>query len=484
MRVRLLKEEHKVVLALFSLSLVLISCLSLMHPIRQWDEAVYLNLGHQLSKNPFDYSFSDPRWTDWVPGDMPKAGFRPPVLPYTLAVLCFFGLDLLSAFLIPVVGALSAVVIYFLAKAMFNKRVALYSSVFLLLLPVFILFSQKVLTDVFSTFLISLAIFSFWLGFEKGSDRHKVLFGALFALSILSRYAVLFILPAFPLYLILRNRGLSFMRDKFVFISAAVFFLVISPWLIYGISEYGNPLGPFMHGMRASNYFGGAQPWYFFAESSFSMFSVLSIVFAISLAFIATKKNIRKNHAVLLLLLWFLSFFILSSAMAHKEERYILPLVPPVAMISALFVDGMKRFIRILFVGIVLVMLAFLALSSAIGYQKEYVGDECFLQAAQFLQSTPSDSVVATTEPPIVFYYSERQTALWNLRNFSASSDDFMDYVNENYYGRPVYVLFTEYSMNLSYSENTLSKSAMDSRLQAVYRCPEGGNSSVVYKIR
>jgi 4-amino-4-deoxy-L-arabinose transferase-like glycosyltransferase len=152
-----------------------------------------------------------------VPGDWPKAGYRAPLLPYTLAVLyTLIPYQSLIDLFMPFISALSVVLLYLLAKNLFKEETALYSSIFLTFLPLHVLYSGKILTDVFASFFLTLSVLLFWLGFEKGKNIYKLLFGFFLALSLLARYTTLWVLPLFPIYLILKCKNLSFLKDKFL----------------------------------------------------------------------------------------------------------------------------------------------------------------------------------------------------------------------------------------------------------------------------
>jgi len=473
------KYGTKYLVSLFIAALLLRILFVFESPVKGWDETVYANLGYDLSKNPLDYSFAR-KWSDYVPGDWPKAGFRAPLLPYILSIVYLGNSQILVDLFIPLIGALSIFIVYLLAKALFNKKVALYASLLFVFLPIHVVFSGKILTDVFSTFFITLSILFFWYGFEKRKNTYKMLFGVFLALSLLARYTTLLIIPIFPIYLILRHRNLSFLRDKFIWASICLFFVTLLPWFFYGTIEYNNPLGPFLHAQKARSYWGGTEPWYFFLQYSLSMFSILSIIFLIALVFIACNKVMRKNYAVIFLLIWFFSFFIFISMIPHKEDRFILPITPPLVILSALFLNNLRKYKKTILILVVLI------LAFSTGYQfyqtakKSYVETNlCFLEANKFLQNVEKNALIITDESPIIYFYTKLETHfyprpfnLYNLKNL----------INTYYKNRPVYVLFTQYDMPLDNEENVNIKNMLDYNFEIVFRCPESGNSSLVYK--
>ncbi|MEM5783167.1 MAG: glycosyltransferase family 39 protein [Candidatus Aenigmatarchaeota archaeon] len=477
-----MKNEYKTVFVLFLIALVIRILFVFISPVKIWDETVYANLGYDLSKNPFDYSFANNGWSDFVPGGWPKAGFRAPLLPYTLSIFYFFKLDFLIDFLIPLIGALSVIITFFLAKNMFNEKIAFYSAAFLSFLPLHVYYSGKILTDVFSSFFVILTVIFFWYGFERNVTKFKVLFGIILALSILARYTNLWLIPIFPIYLIFKNRNLSFMKDKWVWLTICIFFAILSPWFIYGIITYNSPLGAFEHALKASSYWGGTQPWYFFFENSFQMFSILSIVFAASLLYIIFNKKTRKDQKIIFLLLWFFMIFVFASIMPHKEDRFFMSLTPPFVIISALFINNIVKYQKFVF-GLIIILLI-LSCSSlfVIVSQNSYSQvNICFLESNLFLKSVENNSVVITDESPIIYYYSKKETHFYP-RPFSINS--IRNLIDKNYNDRPVYILFSEYDMPLDRPENMKIKTILDSNFEIVYKCSENKNLSIIYKYR
>jgi len=374
-------------------------------PVKLWDETVYANLGWDLKLNPLDYSFAH-KWSDYVPGDWPKAGYRAPLLPYTLAVLyTLIHYQSLIDLFMPFIGALSVVLLYLLVKNLFNEEIALYSSIFLTFLPLHVLYSGKILTDVFASFFLTLSVLLFWLGFEKGKNIYKLLFGFFLALSLLARYTTLWVLSLFPIYLILKCKNLSFLKDKFLWYSIAIFFFTLTPWFIYGISEYNNPLGPFLHAQKAASYWGGTQPWHFYFQYSIEIFSILFPLFLLSLAFLITNKKIM-DRKVLLFLLWFLIFLTFAMLTSHKEERFLLPIIPPVVVLSTLLANNSKLLLNLTLV-LMIFHLIYQLYSSIHSYTPVA---SCFLKANEFITKLEDNSVIVTDESPRVYFYTKKET--------------------------------------------------------------------------
>lgn len=481
-------EEYKILFVLFFISLAIRILFSLSLTITDWDAAVYSNLGYDLSRNPFDYSFKNNGWSDYVPSGIdtnfgwPKAGFRAPLLPYFLAIFYFFNLSWLINFFMPIIGGLSVISIFILAEKMFNRNVALFSAIFSAILPINAYYSGKIFTDVFCTFFLILSVLFFWEGFEKGKNKSKILVGIFLGLSVLARYFTILIILAFGLFLIMKNRNFRFLKDRYLLLAIVSFLLVLTPWFIYGLNAYGSPLGPFIHALIAASYWGGVQPWYFYIVNSLSIFSALSILFLASLILILRNRKLQKKSSTRFLLLWFITFFIFFSLAEHKEERFLIPSLPPFIILSSLFLDNLKKFRKFVFSLIILFLIAsllFLFSNVYSDYHQEKT--QCFLDSLNFLKKMPDKSVVITQESPIVNYYTRKETHFYS-NPFTVNN--ILNLITSNYKNRTVYFLFPDYGESLDKTNVPPTKDILLPYFNIVFTCPSKGNQITIYEYR
>lgn len=474
-----MKKEYKFLIFLFLLALIIRVVFVFVEPIQIWDGTVYSNLGYDLSKNFLDYSFANNGWSDAMPwGGWPKAGFRPPVLPYSLSFIYFIGLGNFVKFFMSLVGALSVVLIFFLAKEIFNKKVALYSAIFLTLIPLHVIYSGKILSGIYATFFILLTMFCFWKSFEKGETKYAPFFGIFFALAILTRYTTLWIALIFPIYFLIRDKSLKFLKNKSLWYSILAFFIVLIPWFIYGYFTYGNPLGAFIHGMQGASV-GPPQAWYFFFVNSFEMFSILSLIFLASIIF-AIYKNKLGNKKILFLFLWFFLFLGFAMFLPYKEIRFLLPIVPALCLLSGFFIDKIKKYKKIILISLIFILILsniFLFYDYYNKYHTET--NKCFLEANNFLKNLDNDILVITEASPLIYYYTKKETHFypvpWGLESLNRL-------VEENYNNREVYIFFTEYDMPISDEKHIRIKKDLDNSFEKVFECGKEGGLSVVYK--
>ena len=479
-----MKKEYKILLGIFILALIIRVAFVFASPVKIWDETVYTNLGYDLSNTPFDYSVENNGWSDFIPQSdgfygWPNMGFRAPLLPYLLSLFYLFNLGSLVSFFIAFVGALSVCLVYLLGKKVFNKKVAIYSAIMFLLIPLHVIYSAKILTGVLFTFFVLLTFFSFWKGYEEGDKKYKVLFGVFLALTLLSRYTALWIIPVFFLYFLVRDKSLRFLKDKYLWGAVGVFFLTLVPWFIYGLTTYNNLLGAFIHGAKASAYWGGVQPWYFFFLNWPVMFSIIGFLFVVGVIYILYKKDFLRRE-IYLLLIWFVFFLGMAIYMPHKENRFILAIVPAIVLISGYFIDKIKRHRKLILIGIVIICFLQLVIHFGYVYKNSYTDtNKCFLEGNEFLKNVERDSIVITDESSIIYYYSKKETHFypnpWSLESLRSM-------VENHYKGKDVYIFFTDYDMPLNNEKNIQINYDLNTSFEKSFECYEDEAFSVIYR--
>lgn len=474
-----MKNKTKFLILIFIIALFIRVSFIFVTPLKYWDETVYANLGYDLSKNPFDYSFRNNGWSDFIPYSngnysWPNAGFRPPLLPYLISLFYFLKIDFLIDFLIPLIGAFSVILVYFIGEKFFNERVGLYSALLFCFIPLHVIYSAKLLTDVLFVFLLLLIILFFWMGFEENKNKYKFLFGLFLGLCILCRYNGLWLVGIFGIYLIIRNKGFKFLKDNHFWISFLILILVLSPLFIYSFYTYGNIFGSFIHGSSASSYWGGLQDFAFYFHNWYDMFSVIFYLFLISTFFIFYKKFYLKKE-IYFLILFFILFFILISLMPHKEDRLILPLTIIISLFCGFFLNSFKK-LGLLILILVLIFTSFYLYNYFVTNSAKSYTDEnlCFLRANDFLRNV--NGIVISDESSPIYYYSKKENHFypnpWNMSTFN-------DLIKNNYSPQRVYILF---SPNKQYSniDSEHLKKDLDNIGNLVFICK---NNSRVYKI-
>lgn len=464
--------KAKMLIIILLLSFFIRLAFAYAEPVKWWDETVYASLGWDLKSNPFHYSF-DGNWSDYVPGDWPKAGYRAPLLPYMLAGLFFFSGQnmLLLNMLMPVIGTINVLLVYLLGKKLFSSKIGLYSAAFLALMPLQAFYSGKILTDVLSTTLITLSVFLFVLWLENRSARLGVLTGVSIGLSVLSRYVSVILLPLFLAVLIFKEKNIKFLRNKSFLLLCLSFLLVMLPWFVYGYYEYGNPIGWFWHGQKAAGYWGVFGKWYEILPYFPAMFSITIFLAVFGIAALLKKWKKQNN---ILLISWLFAFVFFSLFLTpYREERYFMQITPALAIMAAVGVESLSRRLkgknpeRIIFRISIMVLSATLALAFVNSISKtDKIKDGCFLNAMNFLKNADGSTIVFTDNSPIVYFYTNKGT------HFQAGSYERMGaLISENYRNRTIYYFWERGNSDISRNDSI------------AFSCPDENSVLKIYEI-
>lgn len=165
-------KENKLILVL----LVLINILIWIYFLKierglWWDEVVYLALGRSVLKGTYG-----------IPPN--RDIFKPIIFPFLVALSFIFNGEITIRIIVEIFSILGVLGTYYLGEKLYDKKIGCLSALFLSSSPLYIFYSQKILTEtVFITF-SSLALTAFYIGIEKNrkfiyisafSDRHKYL---------------------------------------------------------------------------------------------------------------------------------------------------------------------------------------------------------------------------------------------------------------------------------------------------------------------
>jgi len=158
-----------------------------------------------------------------------------PVYPIFLGILFkIFGNNLIYIKLAQCfLGALTCIIIYFIAKELFDKKIALIALLLSGFYPVFIKLSDLLFTEGLFVLVLSIAVLFLIRNLKSSSLQGLFYSGISFGFAALTRQTglglLLFLLPAIFYF---RSKKFTFNKNlKGIFVLIAAFFLVIVPWL-------------------------------------------------------------------------------------------------------------------------------------------------------------------------------------------------------------------------------------------------------------
>tara|TARA_Y100000310_G_scaffold336995_1_gene422954 strand:- start:12861 stop:14411 length:1551 start_codon:yes stop_codon:yes gene_type:complete len=313
-----------------------------------WDEGDYLNIARW-------WAFGSPQW-DVDP-------LRPLLFPFLVAGLFKIGLS--SEFFIRLIPFLSSIIsvvlVYFIGKDLYDKKVGLTSAFMLTVFWSFLFFSFRMLVDVPVAMLWLLSLFLFIRGYEHGQKKCLWLCIPVMVLAFLMKFTGALLAPILVVYLFIVYR-LKPLKDKNLWISIGLGVLTVLPFLWYQFSRFGHPLAFYVKaiGGRAPSPRSMWQTFIDYIKVTFphieTAFLILFIIGFIILLFeliigfdLLWKKRDKNLKANLLLLLTFLVPFLYIVSLGYGryiEERYLFIMYPFMFIIAAKGLFDLSKYIR------------------------------------------------------------------------------------------------------------------------------------------
>ncbi len=202
----------------------------------------------------------------------------------------------------------------------------------------------------------------------------------------------------------------------------AVFSLILLPWLLFAWWWFGTPFPFTLTAKIAQAQSGLWDPFGIGALKWFRDWIVANLLFGIA-AFIGLGICLRRRSVVLLLVLWALTHLVGYTLLGVAfYPWYIAPLVPVLALVAGIGVEGAGRWlygripIRYLAPAFTLVGLALMLVIEwqgdfAAGMALSSPKTRAYTLAAQWLaENTPPDATVDALEVGVIGYYDHRRT--------------------------------------------------------------------------
>ncbi len=272
--------------------------------------------------------------------------FDKPPLPLWLTAVAFkwFGISGYSAILVTgLFGAATVYVAYRFSENLFNDRWAAFLAGIILIFPgYFVDYARRAMVDVTLAFFITLALCALYQG--KRNSKWYLVFGLATAGAILTKSVLgLFPLIIAILYFVWTRQSKEILNPLFL-IGTLVALVLGGAWHITNWLEYGDQFIRFhFDEILISRYFGGdtavpnKSPFYFLGYF-IALFKVYWpwLPFTLAGFWVFGKRAVKENDAACrLLLLWVGVIFIILSLSRAQYLRYLLPIFPAMALITA-----------------------------------------------------------------------------------------------------------------------------------------------------
>ncbi|RLC92674.1 MAG: hypothetical protein DRI39_07855 [Chloroflexi bacterium] len=284
-------------------------------------------------------------------------------------------LYLSSRVLVAVLGTAMILIVYLIGCKLYGKKIGILSAVFLAVMPMAVRDSHYATVDVPMTFLTTVAFFFIVSLAKSGRLRHGLIAGAFVGLAASTKQSGgLLLLPLFTAFVLahvyhdprlanLRSSSLAIARG-FVCSSAAavLLFVVTSPFAVLDHQTFLNDLRFEMDHMATGHgvvFLGTAPGWIHHATDSLRSaltpyLEVASLLGVVSLVAVGAYRLLApnwRNHrqevaAAFLLLSWILPYYLIIGSWEVKFERYVIPLLPFLAITASYAVVRSSELLR------------------------------------------------------------------------------------------------------------------------------------------
>ena len=336
---------------------------NLDNSVPAWDQADYLN-----GALNYWYALQTPQWFDgewwrylWLLSN------KIPPLHYILTTpwLNWFGRGEDAASLVMLVySAMLLVGVYGLGVTLFNRRIAIYAAIFCQLLPGLYYYRLEFLLDYPLTAIVTWSVWLLTLWkISKQSWLWAIAWGISFGLALLLKQTALFFLFVPLLWLLiacLKNR--QWLQVIQLISSIFIGIAICYPWyrtnwlLILTSGKRATVDSAIIEGDPALN---TIDAWlYYFKTLPYLLSWHLLIIPVVGLLLYFISKlfsfdfyrvpslNLKNNHHIRWLLVYFIGGYLLSSLNINKDARYILPLLPVISLFLAIGLQSYNRKLR------------------------------------------------------------------------------------------------------------------------------------------
>ncbi|MBL7206843.1 MAG: glycosyltransferase family 39 protein [Candidatus Aenigmarchaeota archaeon] len=333
----------------------------------------------------------------------------PPLFHFSNAfVFSVFGIsELFGKFVSLLYAILSFSVFYLIISKVFNKKLALVSTILFSLSPISLLFISGVFQDFVSIFWLLLSIYSYVFALEKGKTRFFALTGFFVFLSVMGKQMGGFIILFFICHMLflIKTKENKKQNIKNLIVLLLCFSLPLTPYL-FALQKIG---GFEINKMVAIDYaFDQGEPVSIFDVNYWTSYVARSVndnIFLVFMFPVFLFYILRKNPYWKYMLSYFLLFYILLSLIPNKEPRFAQFFLLPVYLATAYYLLKDRRIL----VGFIVVYFIFSA-SIFVQTLNHYPIDEV---AEKLFNNIPEGGNIATFTDKDPVYSS---AIMWHLR--------------------------------------------------------------------
>ncbi len=377
--------------------------------LTHWDEAWHADISRNVAygeiatliwnKEPF---FDKPPLYFWLSG----------------ATMKVFGVGEFAARLPSVMAGLgTGVVLYFLAIVLFNKSTAILAFIVFTSTIGFLFRARTGNLDALFTFFILASILSFYKFYQQKLVKWSIAMGVILGLGFLTKGALIFLFPLLSLLYIIPRRRHRLLNLPFLTGSIFIGIAISLTWVLFTFLNNGYPFIESFLANQLGKISTSSLFWKNFSlEYIWHLKSGLKLWFIPFIAgFIYVFLKWRNSHKIILII-YFVSLFIVLSFSENKSNWFLMPLYPITALAIAYSLNVLGKKIGKKGTVIIIMISFFISSLQLFFYRDNYIvpdiaGDEAKVALAARDLTTADDVLYLTNYYyPTIVYYSQRQT--------------------------------------------------------------------------
>lgn len=286
---------------------------------------------------------------------------KPPLLFWLIAIPSwFYGsvTPLIARFPSALSAWIGVVILFFWGRRIYGTIQSGLISGGLLLTSYQYFFQARIAkTDMLLCLMILLSLYFFYLGYD-GSRRKPVLFYGLsfffMGLGVLTKGPFGIAIPMLvTIAFLLKEKRMKLLVSKEFLLGYVIVAITALPWVVFFIKGVGWEQTVDL--VKANQILTRKEPIYFYFIEIWVQFFPWSLLLPFLFLYVWGKRGDRLISGESFLLIWFVVLFFLLTLFKYRASRYLLPALPPLALMMGGM--GTKRFLHFLIVFGLLVLI-------------------------------------------------------------------------------------------------------------------------------
>ena len=312
--------------------------------------ALYVNIMEARNFITAREMLNDGNWLLTTINGLPR--YQKPPLPTWLTAFSggIFGLDSLAALRLPaaLMGTLTILATYFFSvRILKNKKLAFIGTLILVSSFYIVLAGRDANWDIFTHAFMMVCIYSLYLLFTSEDKKYQyaLLAAIFFGFSFMSKGPVSLYALLLP-FLIAYGVVYKFKKMKAKLAPLLIFLvvaLIISGWWYWYTYTFDAATVLKVQSRETSNWTGyNVRPFYYY-WSFFTQSGVWTIPAFVGLLYPYLKNRVVDKKGYLFTFLWTMGSVVLLSIIPEKKSRYLLPVLIPMALNTAFYIEYLFR---------------------------------------------------------------------------------------------------------------------------------------------